>query len=198
MRSKLSPEKLSRILIYYTGDEPTTLVNILEDEGYKVDIISGDERITEGLLSDYGQFWFIDELGNTQLSGSEINAIANYQQRGGNILISGRNNISDKFGVDMKYGLSGIPTGCIEPEFIAYNPLKGNITSPRGLNYPMILIMDQGGGGRMVFDNSYSRFLDPDSCDNRMYVLNIANWFKGTGISGKVPGSLGRVLKEFI
>ncbi|RLI88387.1 MAG: hypothetical protein DRO76_00435 [Candidatus Altiarchaeales archaeon] len=209
MRSKLSPEKLSRILIYYTGDEPTTLVNILEDEGYKVDIISGDERITEGLLSDYGQFWFIDELGNTQLSGSEINAIANYQQRGGNILISGRNNISDKFGVDMKYGLSGIPTGCIEPEFIAYNPLKGNITrlsatdddvaistsniliqiiargDPRGLNYPMILIMDQGGGGRMVFDNSYSRFLDPDSCDNRMYVLNIANWFKGTGISGE-------------
>lgn len=84
------------VLLYGSGDDPVPkfdeLKSLLEGEGYTVTAMerSGSD-ITGDLLTNYGQVWFIDTIISitTPLTQAEIDAVADYHDNGGNILLSG-------------------------------------------------------------------------------------------------------------
>lgn len=126
------------ILIYTSGDSGNifsfnNLEYLLQNSGYTIDVIERIEPITQSLLEDYGQVWFIDTEPNTIIPRSEINMVVNYHKNGGNILLSGDNDpwtymvdsISQEFDVTFGGSLYSPITGdCVVPTF----PVSHNIT----------------------------------------------------------------------
>ncbi|MEA3254743.1 MAG: pilin [Candidatus Altiarchaeota archaeon] len=138
------------ILLYGSGEDPIPkfddLKNILIDAGYNVDTMerSGSD-ITEDLLMNYGQVWFLDRAYTiiTPLTPSEIAAVTNYHGNEGNILLSGEDcgypcyadmvNAISREAFDVTMG-SSLDTSslidadwCVTPSFI-HHPLGNGVS----------------------------------------------------------------------
>ncbi|MEM7826787.1 MAG: hypothetical protein QXQ40_01005 [Candidatus Aenigmatarchaeota archaeon] len=81
------------ILIYMVKEyaSPDKIKQLLEGAGYVTDVLKREDGhyITESLLSKYKQVWILDTTENIAIPESEVMAVVNYYNKGGNLLLSG-------------------------------------------------------------------------------------------------------------
>jgi streptogramin lyase len=86
----------SKVLIYTAGvsvengpTEVTQLKTLIENEGYPTDIKQKPEKLTKELLAQYGLVWMMETTPGTHLASDEIDAVIEYNELGGGLVLSG-------------------------------------------------------------------------------------------------------------
>jgi len=94
--------------------------------------------ITADLIKDYDQVWFIDSTNAILITGPEVDAVEDYVNGGGNILLSGEsasyrlnvNAIAQRFSASMniELGLVSVGKGCVDVT-VTGHPIGDGIAS---------------------------------------------------------------------
>lgn len=193
---------------YNRSDFSTDLPQVLADEGFNAVVTGSDQisEITSDILDPYDQLWIMSS--NFSFTGvfspAEIDAILDFQQDGGGILImadhedgSGScavdaNQISGNYNVTF-FGFVNHGHTELDP-FIVEHPLNENVNTIWGhwseadisvanpdveviavhSGHNMIAVLDRPEEGKMVFDTSCTRMMDSDD-PNGHHILKADN-----------------------
>ncbi len=84
--------KASSMLVYTSGgggSEVSALKDLLKNAGYPAEVLDRSTPLTKEMLSSYGQVWLIQTAQSSPLTQDEVNALKDYHNNGGNLLLSG-------------------------------------------------------------------------------------------------------------
>jgi predicted GH43/DUF377 family glycosyl hydrolase len=193
----------------FDGELPT----VLTDEGFNVDISGADQisEITTSILNNYDQLWIMSTRWATSggiFSQPEIDAILNFQENGGAMLImadhtigggsyaTDANQISSNYDVTFS-GFVNHGHKDIDP-FLISHPLNENLDHIWGhwsesyitesnpdveviathIGKDMIAVYDVIGEGRIVFDTSFVRAEDKEDTNHNITCAENIQYMK--------------------
>ena len=159
-----------KILIYMSDHDTAAvpeskLVPLLNSLGYSTDVrYRSGEDITSSLLSGYGQVWFIDNSIldiSPQISQAEKNAVLNYYQNNGRIVLTGETGCDSSGPGPLRFMVGNIApvfnvamTDCLDTTSVE---LANNLVKPVFTSHPvvsgLVTVSNTGSDLKIVSNN---------------------------------------------